>query len=150
MSAIKKIFKSFMNGPIYMIFFGLIFFGIGAGLTYTQRTFEQSGASATGEVTMLAESCDDDGCTYSPVVRYKTTSGRTVSFESSYSSSPPAYDVGESVEVIYDLQNPEKAVIKGEGQMFRIIFMTLGGVVIILGLGLFGSNVKNSYLQQDN
>ena len=40
-----------MHGPIYIILFGLVFFGIGAGLTYTQRAFERQGAQAQGEVT---------------------------------------------------------------------------------------------------
>ena len=93
----------------------------------------------------LAQSCDDDGCTYSPVVRFKTQNGQSVSFESTYSSSPPAYNVGESVEVIYSPGDPEKAVIRGEGQVFRIIFMTVGGIVIIFGLGIFGSNVRDSF-----
>ena len=145
MSLIKKIFKAFMTGPVYLILFGLVFFGIGSGLTYQQRTFERQGAQAQGEVVGLAQSCDDDGCTYSPVVRFKTQNGKTVSFESTYSSSLPAYEVGESVDVIYTPGNPEKAVIRGEGQVFRIIFMTIGGIVITLGLGMFGSNVKSSF-----
>ena len=145
MSLVKKIFKSFMAGPVYLILFGLIFFGIGAGLTYQQRTFERQGVQAHGEVVSFSQSCDDDGCTYSPVVRFKAQNGRTVSFELTYSSSPPAYNVGESVEVIYSPGDPEKAVIRGEGQVFRIIFMTVGGIVITLGLGIFGSNVRDTF-----
>ena len=149
MNFLKRIYKSFMHGPIYVIFFGLIFFGIGAGLTYRQRVLENQGGEAQGEVTNLVTSCDDDGCTYKPVVHFITESGKNVSFTSTYSSSPPAYDVGESVQVIYSPENPEKAVIKGEGLWFRIIFMIVGGVIISLGLGLFGSNVKDSYLQPE-
>jgi hypothetical protein len=55
--------------------------------------------------------------------------------------------VGESVQVFYSPENPEKATIKGEGRVFRIIFMTVGGVIIIFGLFMFGSNIKNSYLE---
>ena len=145
MSFIQKVYKSFIGGPVYLVVFGLIFFGIGSGLTYQQRAFERQGIQTQGEVTSLAQSCDEDGCTYSPVVRFKTQSGETVSFESSYSSSPPAYNVGESVEVIYSPENPEKAVIRGEGQVFRIIFMSVGGIVIIIGLGIFSSNLKDSF-----
>ena len=145
MSFIRKVLKSFIGGPVYLVVFGLIFFGIGSGLTYQQRTFERQGIQTQGEVTSLAQSCDEDGCTYSPVVRFKTQSGETVSFESSYSSSPPAYNVGESVEVIYSPENPEQAVIRGEGQVLRIIFMTVGGIVITIGLGIFSSNLRDSF-----
>lgn len=147
MDIIKRIFKSFFGGPVYVILFGLIFFGIGGVLTYTQRTFEQNGALASGEVVMLSENCDDDGCTYTPVVHYTTHSGKSVSFRSSYSSSPPAYDIGEIVEVIYNPQNPEKAVIKGEGQWFRIIFMIVGGIVIIFGISLFANRIRDEFVK---
>jgi len=133
-----------VGGPIYIILFGLVFFGIGAGLTYKQRTFERQGAQAQGEVTGLQTNCDNDGCTYTPVVRFTTHAGESISFASSYSSNPPAYDIGESVIVIYSLEDPDKAVIKGQGQLFRIIFMIVGGAVIIFGLAIFSSNIKNS------
>jgi hypothetical protein len=146
MKFIKQVYKSFMRGPVYILLFGLIFFGIGSWLTYQQRTFERQGAQAGGEVTGLSSRCDSDGCTYSPVVRFSTQTGGTVSFESTYSSSPPAYDVGEEVTVIYSPDNPEKAVIQGEGQLLRIIFMAVGGLVIAFGLVMFSSNLKDSLL----
>jgi hypothetical protein len=139
-----------MGGPFYLILFGLIFFGIGAGLTYRQRALEGQGIQAQGKVINLAESCDEDGCTYTPVVRFETRDGRSVSFEGSYSSSPPAYEIDETVTVNYSLEEPEKAVIKGEGQFFRIIFMMVGGVVITIGLVLFGSNIRNIFIRAEN
>jgi len=145
MNYFKKLFKALMGGPIYLILFGLIFFGIGAGLTYRQRALEGQEGQIQGEVINLTQSCDEDGCSYKPVVRFETENGQTVSFEGTYSSSPPAYDIGESVTVIYSLSNPEKAVIKGEGQLFRVIFMIVGGLIIAIGLLIFGSNVKNSF-----
>jgi len=149
MSFLKRIYKSFVGGPFYLVLFGLVFFGIGAGLTYRQQILENQSSQAIGEVIYLSESCDDDGCTYAPVVRFETKAGNTVSFESLYSSSPPAYHVGESVQVIYSPENPEKAVIKGEGMLFRIIFMIVGGIVVTVGLGIFGMNVSNSYLESE-
>ena len=146
MSLIKRLYQSFMRGPIYIILFGLIFFGIGAWLTYSQRTFEREGAEAQGEVVSLTSRCDDDGCSYAPVVSFKTQAGGSVTFETTYSSNPPAYDIGETVTVIYSLENPDKAVIKGQGQGFRIIFMSVGGLVILGGLWMFSSNVRDSFM----
>ena len=145
MNIFKQLYKSLMGGPFYLILFGLIFFGIGAGLTYRQRALEGQGVQVQGKVVGLTQSCDDDGCTYTPVVRFEMENGQTLSFEGTYSSSPPAYDIGEIVTVIYSITNPEKAVIKGEGQFFRVIFMIVGGVVIAIGLVIFGSNIRNSF-----
>lgn len=150
MSFIKRIYKAFMHGPIYIILFGLIFYGTAAGLSYKQRSLEKEGIQAQGKVVSLVQNCDDDGCTYAPVTRFTTENGQSISFQSSYYSSPPAYDVGESVVVVYSPENPEKAVIKGEGWVLRIIFMILGGVVIAFGFGFFGTNIKNSYLEPDD
>ncbi len=66
MNFIKRVYKSFMAGPVYIIAFGLVFYGIGAGLTYKQSNYEREGLQAQGEVISLNESCDDEGCTYAP------------------------------------------------------------------------------------
>ena len=148
MKFIKLLIKSFFSGPVFVILFGLVFFGVGAGLTYRQNLLESQDLQTQGEVVNLAENCDDDGCTYSPVVRFQTEDGQNTSFQSSYSSSPPAYDIGEKVTVIYSPDNPKKAVIKGEGQLFRIIFMIVGGVVVIFGLVAFSKNIGKNYFEQ--
>lgn len=145
MDTIKSIYKSFMHGPIYVILFGMIFFGIGGGLTYRQYTLEQQGIQVQGEVTgHTIGNCDDDGCSYKSVVSFKTQNGKSISFSTTYSSNPPAYDVGETVTVFYPPENPEKATIKGEGKVLRIVFMSFGGVVIFFGLSLFSLNLRNS------
>ena len=134
-----------MGGPIYVILFGMIFFGIGGVMTYRQYTIQKQGVEAQGEVTGYTMSnCDDDGCSYKSDVRFETKQGQPKSYTTTFSSSPPAYDVGEKVTVYYLPENPEKAFIKGEGIVFRIVFMSIGGVIILSGLGFFGSNIADS------
>ncbi len=142
----KRFSDSLMGGPLYLILFGLVFFGIGAGLTYHQRAMEGQGVQAQGKVINLTENCDEDGCTYKPVVRFETQDGKSISFQGTYSSSPPSYQIGETVTVNYAFEEPENAVIAGEGQLFRIIFMIVGGVVITIGFLLFGSNLRDSFI----
>ena len=148
MSVIKQIYNAFMHGPVYLILFGLIFFGIGAWLTYSQSSLEKRGEQAPGEVIGLDENCSDDGCAYAPLVSFKTNDGITVTFESSYSSSPPAYEVGEQVTVFYLPDAPEKAVIKGEGTGFRIIFMIVGGIITAIGLGAFSTSLVRIFIKE--
>ena len=148
MAIIKQAFKSFMHGPVYLILFGLIFFGIGGALTYRQIKFERQGVVIQGEVISLSTNCDSDGCTYSPIVKFKTRNGRAITFESNFSSSPPSYNVGEVVTVIYSPETPDDVIIKGEGQVFRIVFMGVGGIIIGIGLYIFGSNFGTSLLNE--
>jgi hypothetical protein len=148
MGAISKVFKSLVNGPVWVILFGLVFFGIGGGLAFRQISFERQGVQVQGEVTGLSQNCDDEGCSYSPVVRFQTQDGQTITFVSIHSSSPPAYETGEKVTVIHAIDDPEKAIIKGGGMVFQIIFMVIGGPIIILGLFFFYYNVRNSFLAE--
>jgi len=150
MNATKKIFQSFLRGPIYIILFGLIFFGIGAGLTFQQYIFRQGAVEVPGVVTgHTMGSCDDDGCSYRSVVSFETRDGKSASYTTSFSSSPPAYDVGEEVIVFYARENPSDAVLKGEGKVFRIIFTSIGGAIILFGMFFFASNVRGSFLKED-
>ena len=149
MSFLKRVWKSFMGGPVWVILLGFVFFGIGAGLTYQQWMLRQEALEVPGEVIQLSESCDDEGCTYSPIVRFVTQAGQSITYSSKFSSSPPAYDVGEQVTIFYKPDNPQKATIKGEGGVFRFIFAGVGGGVIIFGMVLFFKNIHNSYLEQE-
>ena len=151
MSIIKRIYRSFMHGPIYILIFGMIFFGIGGGLTIKQFTFMLNGIEVQGEVTgHTLGNCDDDGCTYKSAVSFETLDGKPISYTTTISSSPPAYDAGERVTVFYLPENPQKAVIKGEGKWFRYVFMSVGGAIILFGFSLFVSNLSSASLHEKN
>jgi hypothetical protein len=137
----KAILKQ-LTGPAIFMLAGLLFFAIGSGMTMRQRTLEGQGIEAPGVVVDLQENYDSDGSTYTPVVQFQTSSGQSIEFVSSYSSSPPAYDVGETVTVVYPPDNPSEAIIKGDGQMLHIIFMLLGGIVTAIGFYLIFSTVR--------
>jgi hypothetical protein len=132
-----------MLGPLAFMLFGLAFFAIGSGLTLRQRTLESQGIEAPGSVVSLQENCDSDGCTYSPEVQFITATGQRVEFVSTYSSSPPAYDVGENVTVVYPVDSPADAIIKGDGQFLHIIFMLIGGGIAVIGSFILASSFRN-------
>lgn len=71
---------------------------------------ETTGIVTPGTVTGLEESTTDGSTTYSPVVEF-TANGQTYTFESDNASSPPAYQVGETVNVRYDPADPSTAQI---------------------------------------
>jgi hypothetical protein len=146
MNLIRHVKQSLFGAPIILLWVGLVFLGVGGGLTYHQFIFKMDALQAPGEVTSLSESCDDDGCYYSPVVRFTTDDGETIIHHSNFSSYPPAYKVGETVSIFYKSENPEKAIIDGEGGILRIVFMGVGGLILLAGIALFGVNLYKSYL----
>ena len=138
----KSIFSKQLLGPLAFFLFGLLFFAAGSGMTMRQRTLEKQGVEAQGVVVDLEENYDSDGSTYAPVVQFQTNSGQSIEFVSSYSSSPPAYDVGKNVTVVYPPDNPADAIIKGDGQFLHIVFMLVGGAVAAAGFYLMLSNLR--------
>jgi len=76
----------------------------------TAYKLETTGVVTEGIVTGLDESNTDGSSTYSPIVEF-TVNGQTYTFESGNASSPPAYQVGETVNVRYDPADPNTAQI---------------------------------------
>lgn len=71
---------------------------------------------------------------YAPIVEFMADNGRTYSFTSSVSTSPPAYSIGEKVEILYDESDPNEALINS-------FFFVWGGVLILGGLGFLFATV---------
>jgi hypothetical protein len=93
-----------------LCFLAFCLWGVYAG--YNSWSLGRDGQTATGTVIKLAESSDGEGgcCVYSPVVEFQAN-GQTYTFESDNASNPPAYEVGESVSVIYNPADPATAQI---------------------------------------
>lgn len=103
---------------------GFCLWGVYAG--YISWQLENEGERATGTVVRLEESSSSEGgcCVYSPVIEFDVN-GQTYSFEGDNASNPPAYNVGEEVNVLYHPGNPDTAQINkwSERWLFPIIII---------------------------
>ena len=112
-----------MRGGILSWLFLLIGIGClaGAGYLYSNTSeFVANARRAPGTVVALRSGA--------PEVKFRAHDGREIQFTSSVSSKPPAYSVGEKVEVLYRPERPEDAQVNA--------FMSLWlGVIILGGLG---------------
>jgi len=59
-------------------------------------------------------------------VRFKTADGKSIEFQSTTQSNPPAYYAGQNVTVLYDPGKPNSAAISG--------LFSIWGVSLILGI----------------
>lgn len=100
--------------------------------------------TATVKAMEKVESTSNSGVTWRPVFTL-SSDGREYTIRSSTSSNPPAYEVGEQVEMLYPAENPKDAVtndFKGQYLWATVILgmsgMTglMGGVFILIGLYL--------------
>ncbi|MGN8077925.1 DUF3592 domain-containing protein [Variovorax sp. 22077] len=102
-------------------------------LHHNTASFIASASRTQGEVMRLlyVESSErhESGGTWKPLVRFRAPSGEIIEFAPSSSSSPPAYKVGEKVDVFFDPNDPQDAMLDG-------FFSLWGGALITGGLGL--------------
>ena len=113
----------------WTIFFNLFFAGFclwGVYAGYISWKLQNEGITTTGTVVRLEESNSSEGgcCVYSPVIEFQAN-GQTFSFEGDNASYPPAYQVGEQVNVIYAPSDPGTAQINKwtERCLFPIIII---------------------------
>ena len=125
--------------------FGLIFAAVGGWFWWSDSQLAGIGERASGVVTGFETSYSSDGgTTYKPRVRFTTQSGEERVFTSAMGSSPPAYDRGEEVDVIYDPWTPENAMIDSflERRMFPLAFGGLGAIFAVIGFAMLGHQIR--------
>ena len=110
---------------------------IGAiALHSSTRHFLASASRAQGTVVALLprHSNDNSSPTYAPVVRFNN-GPQEIQFTSSSSSSPPRYNIGQTVSILYLQSDPYNAKIDSFFSLWggSLIIGILGGVFSLLG-----------------
>ena len=121
-------------------------FFIGAVITYMRQSRQLAErASTQGEVVALERRVMRAGSSgvYCPVVKFRTTAGQEIQFESDFGTLPASHKVGQSVTVSYDPADPQKAEISsslsrwlmpGILAFMGLIALCLGGSFLVFGL----------------
>lgn len=71
--------------------------------------------------------------TYRPVVSFQTAQGQSVTFVTSWGTSPPAYRRGDRLSVLYDASAPEEAEIEGFLSQW-LATLILAGMATVFGM----------------
>jgi hypothetical protein len=119
---------------------------LGAAYYYgrTSWTLSRGGSTVGGTVVALKESpaTQDSGVTYAPVIGYEV-GGRAYTFTSGNSSDPPAYRVGERVEVLYDPGDPTRARIDSWWELW-LMPVVLGGAAVVVAVVVNGMAIRSA------
>lgn len=109
-----------------------VVFGGLAGFTYyRQHQLDSGGRHTTGKVVFIDESCDDDGCSYQPIVDYFVDDIR---YEiRGMGISPTTDSIGESVDVVYDPDEPGDGEIDTRERWF-VTGIFAAATVVALGV----------------
>jgi hypothetical protein len=109
---------------------GIALLAVALYLYRNTSNFIDSARKAQGTVVALRSGA--------PEVKFRTEQGREIQFTSSVSSKPPSYSVGETVEVLYPPDQPDKAEVNSFMTLWLgvIIVGVLGTVFSLIGLAL--------------
>jgi len=127
--------------------FGSIFAGVGSifvisGIFIASNThsFVGQGISTQGTVVDLVRhrSRDSQGrssTTYYPVVKFTPSSGEPIIFEANSGSNPPAHRRGQQIEILYNPQAPEAAMINSWLDLWFLptMFISMGSLFVLIG-----------------
>lgn len=119
---------------------GVLLLGLAFYFYSDSRSLLDEGLSAEGEVVkLLRMRSSEGGISYRPVVVFNDESGKPVEITSRVSSNPPAYSVGERVEVLYRPGQADRASIKGFVSLWlgATIAGVLGLLFVLVGLGVW-------------
>ena len=117
-------------GPFCLIV-GLVLLGWNLLFFSGARTVE-------GEVINLIQSSSgsDGDISYKPEIRYTVPGGETFTRTTTWATNPPAYRVGDKLQVLYDPDEPGTMVpddFMGKWMM-SLIFLAAGNIFTIFGL----------------
>lgn len=118
---------------------GAVFMAFASWLYWEDAAFAERALDAQGTVTENIRYYDDEGeLLYRPVVTYSDEAGQSHTFSSSVSSSSPQFDIGETVDVLYDPAAPGDARVDAfmSRGIFPLAFGGLGLVAFLCGAGM--------------
>ena len=117
-------------------FFGVAFLVAAYWVNERSKAFLLTAESTTGEVMELVSS-GSDLRSKAPVVVFYTDEGEKIVFRSHHYSKPAAYEVGETINILYQAQDPiGSARVESYFSLWGVplIFGILGGVFLFLGI----------------
>jgi hypothetical protein len=131
-----RLYEHFKMGCVWVLInlLALILAGVAFYYGRTSWNLTRDGATAEGQVIKLKESAatEDSGITYTPVISYEVY-GQTHVFTSNVSSDPPAYNVGDRVNVVYEVANPAKARIDSWRELWLLpVILGISAVIVAI------------------
>ena len=130
-------------GPLFFGLFALLgtIFLIVAYYTWqSTKRIKETGIKTQGLVVGTRYNEDSQGRTTSsqaPVVQFTTVTGKPMTYYSTTYTSPPSFDVGETVTLWYLPDNPQEVILEGiDGWILPAVFGFLGLVFSLIGYPL--------------
>ena len=116
---------------------GLLLFLAGALAFWRTRQFVHVARASTGTIADLA--CDDyvspeGDCYYAAVVQFPDASGNVVNVRWTCGTHPAPYHLGQPVAVLYDRNDPSRAVARSFFALwYHVVVLLAAGAILAAG-----------------
>ena len=104
----------FLIGSVILFLVSIACLVAGIRALIAQRRKRETFTLTSGIVVALQKQVFNPGSggVYCPTIEFTTASGETIRFESSFGTMPASHQVGQTVSVRYDPNNPDSAEIE--------------------------------------
>lgn len=100
------------------------------------------GLRTEGTVIDLEKSGSGKKSTYMPEIEFTTDTGQKVTYVYRSGSNPPAYSIGQRVNIIYSKDNPENFIIGTNSSfVFPIVLILAGAVLVLCVIAVFAKRL---------
>jgi hypothetical protein len=125
---------------MFLIILGLAILGGVFWVHTRQQAFASIAKTTTGTVIELRRGSGKNS-SYYPIVEFLTRKEKVYTFESAMASNPPAYKVGDQVEILYNPERPEEAVITADNSITTnpAMWLMCGMGLVLIGVGAYPS-----------
>jgi hypothetical protein len=120
----------------YILGIGLVLMLIAGIFAFVEWNFLNQAETVNGTVTTFDVSDSDDSVTYCPVISFSTKKGQQVEYHANVCASPRAFDVGQTVKVIYDPKDPKNVQMANVWLEYLtpLILTAVGLPLLLVGL----------------
>jgi len=104
-----------------------------------KQAFKKKAEISQGVVVELIIERFDKTIMYAPIISFTTKEGDKIEFTSAIGNNSPSYRVGETVEIIYDPKEPNKADINSFTSLWMapLILGVFGIIFFLIGFSIF-------------
>jgi hypothetical protein len=124
----------------FVLGLGLLILALSVFLLVNRVQLLKQGTITLATVTELLEEKDSDGnIQYRPVFRFTTHSNEVITFKHPTTSRPPAFSVGEEVNIVYNEIDPREPIVLTYFYSFgwAVMLAAVAMPMIVIGGGYF-------------
>lgn len=130
---IEKIIAVLVDN-IIVILAAIVPLGVSAFLYINTWKFVNTATKTKGTVIRLdAREGSKGGTVYQPIYEFRTLDGQVITVAHDNASRPARYKVGQSVDVLYNTENPQNAKINNSTNLYMVP-LVLAGVGIVASI----------------